>query len=103
MNRFKSTTSPNYHMSKLGKGLLILALVGAIAAGAMGYLVNGKWNDTKAELTTANGKVTQLTGQVKKAQDDLKTAQDAQQAAEKKAADDESKVTDLNNQLTNAQ
>jgi len=90
-------------MSKLGKGLLFFALVGAIAAGAMGYLVTGKWNDTKQELTTANGKVTTLSGQLKTAQNDLKTAQDAQKAAEQKASDDDSKITDLNNQLTGAQ
>jgi hypothetical protein len=78
-------------------------LVGAILAGVMGYLVTGKWSDTKQELTTANGKVQQLTTQLKTAQTDVKTAQDAQQTAEKKAADDESKITDLNNQLTQAQ
>jgi hypothetical protein len=90
-------------MSNLGKGLLFFALVGAIAAGVMGYLVTGKWNETKADLTTANGHVTTLTGQLKTAQNDLKTAQDAQKVAEQKASDDDTKITDLNNQLTTAQ
>ncbi len=89
-------------MSSIGKILLIVALLGAIAAGVMGYLVNVKWGETKADLSTANGKVTTLTGQLKTAQTDLKTAQDAQKAAEDKATADESKISDLNNQLTTA-
>jgi ABC-type Na+ efflux pump permease subunit len=90
-------------MSNLGKGLLFFALVGAIAAGVMGYLVTGKWNETKADLVTANGHVTTLTGQLKTAQNDLKTAQDAQKVAEQKASDDDAKITGLNNDLTTAQ
>ena len=90
-------------MSSLGKILLIVALLGAIAAGVLGYLVNGKWAETKANLATANTHVTTLTGQLKTAQTDLKTAQDAQKAAEDKATADESKITELNNSLTTAQ
>jgi len=90
-------------MSKLGKGLLFFALVGAIAAGVMGYLVTGKWNETKQELTTANGRVTQLTGQLKTTQNDLKTTQDDLKATQDKYTQDESKIADLNNSLTQAQ
>jgi hypothetical protein len=89
-------------MSSLGKILLIVALLGAIAAGVLGYLVNGKWTETKADLATANGHVTTLTGQLKTAQTDLKTAQAAQKDAEDKATADDTKITDLNNQLTTA-
>jgi uncharacterized phage infection (PIP) family protein YhgE len=90
-------------MSNLGKGLLFFALVGAIAAGVMGYLVTGKWNETKQELTTSNNKVTQLTGQLKTTQNDLKTTQDDLKATQDKYTQDESKIADLNNSLTQAQ
>ncbi len=90
-------------MSKLGKGLLIFALLGAIAAGVAGYLLTGKYREAKSDRDAANTKAQQLTTQLKTAQTDLKTAQDAQKAAEDKATTDDSKITDLNNQLTQAQ
>jgi multidrug efflux pump subunit AcrA (membrane-fusion protein) len=90
-------------MSNLGKGLLIFALLGAIAAGVLGYLVTGKYSEAKSDRDAANTKVTTLSGQLKTAQTDLKTAQDSQKTAEQKATDDDTKITDLNNQLTQAQ
>jgi multidrug efflux pump subunit AcrA (membrane-fusion protein) len=90
-------------MSNLGKGLLIFALVGALAAGVVGYLLSQKLDQTKSDLDAANTKAAGLSKQLGKAQSDLKDAQEAQKVAEQKASDDDAKITDLNNQLTEAQ
>ena len=90
-------------MSKLGKGLLVFALLGAIAAGVMGYLVTGQYSTAKQSLSDANTKAQGLATQLKTAQKDRDDAQAAQRTAEATAATDDSKITDLNNQLTEAQ
>ncbi len=90
-------------MSNLGKGLLIFALIGAIAAGVLGYLVVGQYNTAKSDRDAAKTQVTTLTGQLTTAKKDRDDAVAAQKTAEQKATDDDTKITDLNNQLTQAQ
>ncbi len=90
-------------MSSLGKGLLIFALVGALAAGVMAYLVSQQYTGAKTDLAGAQQKAQIAIKQLAKAQDDTKTAQAAQKDAEDKATTDEGKLTDLTTTLTQAQ
>lgn len=90
-------------MSTLGKGLLIFALVGAIAAIVMGYFLSQQYNTAKADRDAAQQKAASTAKQLATTQGQLKDAQDAQKAAEQKATDAASKITDLQTQLTEAQ
>lgn len=90
-------------MSNLGKILLYVALVGAIAAGLLGYLVIGKYNDSKISLKQATDAKVLADQASKKAQAEAAAAETAKEASDKAAQDAQSKVTDLSNQLTTAQ
>jgi hypothetical protein len=89
-------------MSNLGKILLYVALVGALAAGGLGYLVIGKYNDSKTSLQQASAAKVLADQATKKAQAEAADAKTAKEASDKAAADATSKVEDLNTQLASA-
>jgi hypothetical protein len=89
-------------MSKLGKTLLWVALVGAIVAVGAGIALIGKYNDTKTTLvqSQAQEKVDQQKiSKDKKEYEDLSTAK---ADVDSKLTAETSKADDLNTQLTAA-
>jgi len=90
-------------MSKLGKILLWVALVGALVAVGAGFLLTGKYSDTKANLAqAAQAKIAsdKAADQAKKDADAIKQAKDD---SDTKLVAANSKIDDLNTQLTTAQ
>ena len=90
-------------MSKLGKILLWVALVGALAAVGAGFLLTGKYNDTKASLAqTALAKIAS-DKEAAQAKKDTDAANQAKADTDTKLVAANAKVDDLNTQLTTAQ
>lgn len=90
-------------MSKLGIGLLWVALVGALVAGAFGGLEIVQYNATKATLAqTQQDKAFAETAKTK-AQAEAKAAQQAQADAESKLDAANKDLSDLNTKLTTVQ
>ena len=89
-------------MSNLGKIFLYAALVGALAAGGLGYLVIGKYNDSKISLKQVTDAKVLADQATKKAQAETAAANTAKDASDKAAADAKSQVDGLNTQLTSA-
>ena len=89
-------------MSNLGKIFLYAALVGALFAGVFGYLVIGKYNDSKVSLKQANDAKVLADQATKKAQAETAAANTAKDASDKAAADAKSQVDGLTTQLTSA-
>jgi hypothetical protein len=89
-------------MSKLGKILLLIALVGAIVAIGAGTALVFQYKDTRTNLDQA--KVAQIASDKRAAQavQEATTATQAKADADKLLADTKSQVTDLNTQLTDA-
>jgi len=89
-------------MSSLGKILLIVAGVGAAVALVFGWLVIGKYNDTKTNLaqTATAEQVAVKNAATEKAA--AEAAAQAQADAEKKLADSSTTVTTLTSQLADA-
>jgi hypothetical protein len=90
-------------MSKLGKILLWVALVGALVAVGAGIALTGKYSDTKISLAQAAlAKIAsdKAAEQAKKDADAVKQAKDD---SDTKLVAANSKIDDLNTQLTTAQ
>ena len=90
-------------MSKLGKILLWVALVGALVAVGAGIALTGKYSDTKislAQAALAKIAADKAVDQAKKDADAIKQAKDD---SDTKLVAANSKIDDLNTQLTTAQ
>src|SRR5260221_6446343 len=89
-------------MSKLGKILLWVALVGALVAIGAGIALNQKYNDTKTNL--ANSKAAEAADQQKiaKQKAENEALATAKADSDKQLADSQNQVTDLNTKLTDA-
>jgi hypothetical protein len=90
-------------MSLLGKIFLGIAALGLLASLAMGYLVSGKYAQSRADVATAATQNAAATAEAAKEKKLAEAAAVAQAEAEKKATDAASKLTDLTTQLTAAQ
>lgn len=90
-------------MSQLGKIFLGIAALGAVVALIFGWLLIGKYDTAKTDLTQANQDKTVAQQQATKAKAAEKTATDAKDEATKKLTDATAKVDDLTTQLTDAQ
>lgn len=90
-------------MSKIGKFLLGAAALGAAVALVFGWLVIGKYNDTKTSLTQATQAQTAAQQQAAKQKAAAEAAATAQAEAEKNLATTKAQLEDLNTKLTGAQ
>jgi hypothetical protein len=86
-------------MSSLGKILLYVALVGALAAVGAGVMLVLQYNDTKTNLTQTQAKVSVAETAEKKAKAETEAITQAKADSDKQLADATSKVTDLQTQL----
>src|SRR5271170_3159788 len=90
-------------MSNLGKILLYLALVGAIAALVVGgLLIKKRWEDAATLAATQQAEQTAEKA-TERAKAEAKAAEDAKADTDKKLADATSQISDLNTQLAAAQ
>ena len=86
-------------MSTLGKILLYVALVGAIAAAVVGFLVIQKNNETATNLAQAQQAKANADQATKKAQAEAETAKTAQEASDTKLTAANASIDDLKKQL----
>ena len=87
-------------MSKLGKILLGIALLGALVSIVAGYLVIQKYNDTKTNLVTTQTAKEASDKAAAAAKADALTAAQAKADAEAKLSDSTAKVDSLTSKLT---
>ena len=90
-------------MSQLGKIFLGIALVGALAAIAFGYLDITAYDAQTVQLKQTQDDVAAQTQKTKKVQAEADAAKAAQAKAESDFADQSKKLDDLNSQLADAQ
>jgi chemotaxis protein histidine kinase CheA len=90
-------------MSKLGKILLWVALVGALAAVGAGVMLTLQYTGTRATLAQTEQEKTLAEAAAKKADAEAKAAKAAQADDDSKLSDANKKIDDLNTQLTQAQ
>jgi len=89
-------------MSKLGKILLWVALVGAIVAVGAGTALVFQYSATRSDLKTATGARTTAEQTAAKAKQEAEAAAQATADAVKQLTDTKSQVTDLTTQLADA-
>jgi hypothetical protein len=90
-------------MSKLGKILLWVALVGALVAVAAGVALNSKYNETKTNLSQMTVAKVADDQKIVKDKADFDTLTAAKADTDAKLVTATTKITDLNTQLTMAQ
>jgi multidrug efflux pump subunit AcrA (membrane-fusion protein) len=90
-------------MSKLGKNLLYVALVGALVAIGAGVALVMKYSDTKATLTQTETDKEAAVKATTKAKAETAAALQAKNDSDTKLTAANSHIDDLNNQLTAAQ
>lgn len=90
-------------MSSLGKIFLVIALVGGVVAGILGFLVVGKYNDTRTNLTQTEQDRDIAKKKVAQAEKDAEVATQAKEQATSELTEAKGKVEELNTQLNAAQ
>jgi len=90
-------------MSQLGKIFLWIALAGLLASGVVGYMLTGKYAQSRADVASAKQANATAVAETARQKQLAKDAALKQEDAEKKATDAATKVTELTTQLTAAQ
>jgi hypothetical protein len=89
-------------MSQLGKIFLYVAAAGLVTAAVFGWLVIGKYNDTKTSLDSQVQATSAAQADAAKQKKAAEAAAIAQSTAEKSLADTKAQLDDLNTKLTAA-